>query len=52
MNCLWCVFSHKNHDHHSHSSNNLNEKVLNLELENEKLRKEVDALSSMLKKES
>jgi hypothetical protein len=43
---------HKNHDHHSHSSNYLNEKMLNLELENEKLRKEVNALSSMLKKES
>ena len=48
--CMKGMSGHKNHDHHSHSSNYLNEKMLNLELENEKLRKEVDALSSMLKK--
>ena len=41
------------HNHHdSHSSHDLNKKMMNLEAENEKLRKELDALSSLVKKES
>lgn len=41
------------HNHHdSHSSHNLNNKMKNLESENEKLRKEIDALSLLVKKES
>ncbi len=43
---------HKHQDHNSHSSNILDKKMSNLELENEKLRKELDALSTMVKKES
>jgi cell division protein FtsB len=43
---------HKHHDHTSHSSKILDSKMANLELENEKLRKEIDDLSSMIKKES
>lgn len=38
--------------HHSHSSKDLDTKMSKLELENEKLRKEIDDLSSMVKKES
>lgn len=41
------------HKHHqSHSSNDMDVKVTKLELENEKLHKEIDALSSLVKKES
>jgi len=43
---------HKKHDHDSHSSKVLDTKMSNLELENEKLRKEIDALASMVKRES
>ena len=50
--CMKGMFGQKNHDHHSHSSNNLNDKMLNLELENKKLREEIEALSAMVKKES
>ncbi|PLR83704.1 hypothetical protein CVD25_13640 [Bacillus canaveralius] len=41
---------HKHHD--SHSSKDFNNKVDNLETENAKLRKEIDALSSIVRKES
>lgn len=37
---------------HKHSSSAIDVKMTNLELENEKLRKEIDALSSLVKKES
>lgn len=40
------------HHHHEHSAKDLNTKMSNIELENEKLRKEIDALSTMVKKES
>ncbi|MFB6469441.1 DUF2933 domain-containing protein [Cytobacillus sp. Hz8] len=48
---------HGGHDsgqqaHDSHASHELNIKISNLELENQKLRSEVDALSNMIKKES
>ncbi|MCM3365028.1 DUF2933 domain-containing protein [Niallia sp. Sow4_A1] len=43
---------HKQHGHDSHSSEVLDKKMSNLELENEKLRKEIDSLSAMVKKES
>lgn len=40
------------HNHHdSNSAHDLNNKMKNLEAENEKLRKEIDALSSLVKKE-
>jgi hypothetical protein len=48
--CMKGMGGHKHH--HSHSSNDMEEKMSKLELENEKLRKEVNALSSMVKKES
>lgn len=41
---------HKHHD--SHSSIDLSKKMRNLEAENEQLRKEIDALSTLVKKES
>lgn len=40
------------HHHEPHSAKDLNTKMSNIELENEKLRKEIDALSTMVKKES
>ena len=43
---------HKYHDHDPHSSKILDAKMANLELENEKLRKEIEALSAMVIKES
>lgn len=44
---------HGSHEHHdAHTSKNLAIKMSNLEIENEKLRKEIDALSTMVKKES
>jgi len=43
---------HKHHDHDSHSSKISDSRMANLELENEKLRKEIEAFSSMVKKES
>jgi hypothetical protein len=41
---------HKHHD--SHASNDLDNKMANLEAENKKLRSEIDALSTLVKKES
>lgn len=43
---------HNNHNHNSHCSNDMDKKMSNLELENEKLRKEIEDLSAMVKKES
>ncbi|MGE6721256.1 DUF2933 domain-containing protein [Peribacillus frigoritolerans] len=40
------------HHHEPRSAKDLNTKMSNIELENEKLRKEIDALSTMVKKES
>lgn len=48
--CMKGMGGHKHH--HSHSSKDLDTKMSKLELENEKLRKEIDDLSSMVKKES
>lgn len=42
--------SHQNHD--SHQSKEMDTKLSKLELENEKLRKEIDALSTLVRKES
>ena len=42
--------SHQNHD--SHLSNGVLSKVKNLELENEKLRKEINELTTLVKKQS
>jgi hypothetical protein len=51
--CMKGLWSHgKGHNHSSHSSNDLDSKVSKLELENEKLRREIDMLSDMVKKES
>lgn len=51
---IFCMKGHMGgHKHHdSHSSNDLSKKMMNLETENEKLRKEIDALSTLVKKES
>jgi hypothetical protein len=48
---IFCMKGMGSHEHH-HSSNDMEEKMSKLELENEKLRKEVNAFSSMVKKES
>lgn len=50
--CMKGMGGHKHHDHDSHSTKISDSKMANLELENEKLRKEIEALSSMVKKES
>lgn len=56
---IFCMKGHgshgghgKGHKHGEHCSNDLDSKMSKLELENEKLRKEIDSLSSMVKKES
>lgn len=53
---IMMIFMMKGHGghghHHSHSSHKLDIKMANLEQENEKLRKEIHSLSSMVKKES
>ncbi len=43
---------HKHKDHESHCSEDTNTKMSKLEFENEKLRNEIEALSSMVKKGS
>ncbi len=48
--CMKGMGGHKHHT--SHSSNNLQIKMSKLEIENEKLKKEIDNLSSLIKKES
>jgi Protein of unknown function (DUF2933) len=40
------------HKNHSHGTNDLNMKISKLEGENERLQKEIDFLSAMVKKES
>jgi len=51
---LFCMKGHgSNHKHHdSNISKDLDKKVTNLKAENEILKKEIDNLSSYLKKES
>ncbi|MGN8844421.1 DUF2933 domain-containing protein [Niallia sp. Sow4_A1] len=56
---IFCMKGHgshgghgKGHNHDAHCSNDLESKMSKLELENEKLRKEIDSLSAMVKKES
>ena len=44
------MVGHQHHD--SHVSKDLDIKMSNLEIENQKLRKEINDLSSMVKKES
>jgi len=44
--------SKKHQKHELHSTTILDTKISNLELENEKLRKEIDALTYIVKKES
>jgi hypothetical protein len=48
--CMKGMGGHKHH--HNHNSGDLGAKLSKLEIENEKLRKEIDGLSSMVKKES
>ena len=48
--CMKGMGRHKHH--HTHASHEMDDKLSKLELENEKLRKEIDVLSSMVKKES
>ena len=51
--CMKGMFGgHKHHNHDSQSSKAMEGKITHLELENEKLKKEIDALSAMIKKES
>lgn len=50
--CMFGMGGHKHKHHGSHSSKDLDIKMSNLELENEKLRKELNVLSSIVKKES
>jgi len=45
------MFGHNKH-HHSHTSKDLDDRVKSLELENGKLRKEIDTLSTIERKES
>jgi hypothetical protein len=51
---IFCMKGHMGgHKHHeSHSSTDLSKKIMNLESDNEQLRKEIDALSTLVKKES
>lgn len=48
--CMKGMGGHKHHT--SHSSSNLDSKMTKLEIENETLKKEIDKLSSLIKKES
>jgi len=45
------MFGHNKH-HHSYTSKDLDDRVKSLELENGKLRKEIDTLSTIERKES
>jgi hypothetical protein len=51
---ILCMKGHMSgHKHHeSDTSNGFSKKIMNLEVENEKLRKEIDNLSNLVKKES
>ncbi|MGN7300410.1 DUF2933 domain-containing protein [Ferdinandcohnia sp. SAFN-114] len=48
--CMKGMGGHKHHS--SHSSSNLDKKMSKLEIENETLKKEIDKLSSLIKKGS
>jgi len=43
---------HKHQNHESHCSKEMDTKISNLEIENAKLRQEIEALASMVKKGS
>jgi len=43
---------HKHQNHESHCSKGMDTKISNLEIENAKLRQEIEALASMVKKGS
>lgn len=50
---IFCMKGMVGHTHHhNHTPEDISEKLSKLEKENEKLRKEIDGLSSMVKKES
>ena len=51
---IFCMKGMGGHGHknHSHGTNDLNMKISKLEGENERLQKEIDSLSEMVKKES
>lgn len=50
---IFCMKGHGGHKHHnSHMAEDINKKMSSLELENSKLRKEINELSSMVKKGS
>ncbi len=49
--CMKGMFGHNKH-HHSYTSKDLDDRVKSLELENGKLRKEIDTLSTIERKES
>lgn len=51
--CMKGLFGgHHKHQSNSHSTNDLDHKVLLLETENQKLRKEIENLAMIVKKES
>ncbi|MGS2778316.1 DUF2933 domain-containing protein [Robertmurraya sp. GLU-23] len=50
---IFCMKGHGNHKKHdNHFNSDISSKLTNLEKENEELKREIDLLSSLVKKES